>query len=332
MKKVVFVCFLALMSVMVQAQKVKKEVVGKYHYTQLPLDLALVGSESYSVEVSGDGVDGYQRDKAYAALNLEGFKELDKDSDAEGDFVVKIEKYSIQFGDPKKETSTKTVKKDGVEKKVNVYKWSADAKYKFTLSIRKDGEEVYSTEAAATKKVSGNSSESSSTAYDSFKTERNEFRSNIISAAVNTMNTQVNDKYCFPDRYVSVRSATIKPKKHNYDDYDGYFASMLAGYQTISADENAIEAAKPEFEKAIQGFEEILTQADFENKKARVNEEFATLLYNNIGHCYLLMKDYPKAMEYYTKCTELKKSFLDAKYLAGKCEDLQKRVEVNATL
>lgn len=316
---------------LIQAQKIKREVVGKYSYTQLPSDITLKSSTTYKIVGHGDYVDSYEKDKMSGAINLSGFEKKDRNTE-DVDFKIDIEKYAVKFGNSEQKTSEKTTKKDGVETKTKYYHYEVSATYKFVLRIYKDGEEVYKKENAGSETISGNENKSSSEAYKNFKSKKSDYLKNVTTNKVKAMNSGINEKYCTLNKTTSLRSAHLKPKKHKYDDYDSTFEEMKQGYLIVAEDENAVEEAKENLLKAIEGFKVILKESDPDNKKARINEKITALLYNNIGHCYFMMKEYVPASENYTKAMNIQKLFLDVYSLNSKSIDLNKRVEANKNL
>lgn len=313
----------------VLAQKLKKELLGDYTYTQLPIDVSLVGSKTYKVIGVGNeyGPNGFAR--LEEAIDLIGFEEKDRMTTNPVDFEISIEKFPVTFTKRELKSKVKTTKKDGVEVKKTWYHYVAIAKYNFVLRINKGGEVIFKTENAGEEKIIGKEFKSSANALSSFRTTKSDYRSSLIAKKVGELNAEVNDKFCFPVKKLLIRSAHVKPKKHNYDDYEKIFLDMKAGFDVVKIDENNIDAAKESLNKAIDGFEALLKESNTENKKARINHDITAALYLNIGHCYLFMKDYEKANYYYKKGFALKKMLFGATALVSVSEKMQKRVEAN---
>lgn len=331
MKKIIIViiAFAIISSSAVQAQKLKKESLGDYKYTQLPIDASLVGLKTYKVIGLGNeyGPNGITR--LEKAIDLIGFEEKDKMTTNPVDFEISVEKFPVTFTKRELKSKVKTTKKDGVEVKNTWYHYVATAKYNFVLRINKGGEVIFKTANAGEEKVVGKEFKSSPNALSNFRTTKQNYRSSLVEKKVGALNAEVNDKFCFPVKKLHVRSAHIKPKKHNYDDYEKIFLDMKAGYDVVKIDENNIDGAKESLNKAIEGFETLLKESDTGNKKARINHDITAALFLNIGHCYLFMKDYAKANEYYKKGFALKKMLFGATTLVSVSENMQKRVEAN---
>ncbi len=333
MKKLLLLTFIGAISAstVLHAQKIKREVVGKYTYTQLPIDIRLKSSKTYKIVGRGDNMDGYEKDNMSRAIYLSGFEKKDRNAN-DVDFKVDIEKYIIKFSDTEQKSSLKTIKKDGVEKKVKYYYYTCEATYKYVLKIFKDGEQIYKDINEGKDDIEGGENTSSKTAYENYKTKRKNYLNSATSEKVKEMNGAINEKFCILEKTTFLRSAHIKPKKHNYDDYVVSFEQMKNGYLIVAADENSIEKAKVDLTKAIDGFKIILKESDPENRKARINKKISALLYINIGHCYFMMKDYVAAAQNYANAMEYDKSFLDSRNMKRISEKLNKRVEANRIL
>jgi len=326
----IIVAFAIISSSSVQAQKLKKESLGDYKYTQLPSDTRLVGLENYHVEMSSDYyLDSYEKDNIENAVKLSGFDKISRTDGKQGAFLIKIWKYPVKIGDSSKKERVDIKKKDGVETKTRYYHYVAKATYKYILRIYVNGEEIYMKENSGEEVFKGNESKSSSNAYENFKSARKKYQSNISKDKVGALSAQIDEVFGYPVKKVHIRSAHIKPKKHNYDDYEKVYLDLKAGYNTVKADENNIDGAKESLSKAIEGFETILKESDLSNKKARINEDITGALYYNIGHCYLFMKDYAKANEYYNKGFELKKLLFGGSTLTNLSKDMLERAEAN---
>lgn len=326
---VVLISLLFVASVTVNAQKVKKEVVGNYKYTQLPSDLALKSYKTYKVTPHGEDVDSYVKDAIESAVKLVGFEKKGRNSD-DVDFRVDAEKYPLKSTKPERSTSEKTKKVDGVEKVTKYYTYSSTVSYKYVSRIYLNGDKIYEKHVDVKETVRGNRSTSSSTAYTNYSNELKKFKQDADTEHAGSIGYHINEIYGYPVKNQRLMSAHIKPKKHSYDDYETVFASMREGYIITSEDEDAIEAAKPSLEKAIQGFEELLKEADIENKKARINKDVTALVYLNIANCHFMLKNYTAAADAATKGTEVKRGLYNTKTIISVANKMQKRVEINA--
>ena len=310
------------------AQKVKKETVGIYSYTQLPSDTRLKECKTYKVYPYGD-INSYEKDKINDVFKLPGFEKKSRDA-GNTDFVIKVEKYQVNIDKPEKGSREEKVKnKDGTERKVKYYYYESKATYKFKIGVYKGEEEVYYKILSGDDNVRGSESSSSSTAYENYKKARSSYLSNLSKSKLSSVDNALKEKFCYLKKSVYLRSAHIKPKKYKYDDYEAAYEKMKNGYLVLKENENAIDEVKDDLTKAIEEYKTILKESDINNKKARVNNKVTTLLYVNIAHCYFLMKDYAKASEYYGMAAQLHTNFLYCGAMKKLAVKLNKRVEAN---
>lgn len=300
--------FLAFQSVNINAQRLDRESLGTYKYTQLPINPILVQFHTYRVEGEGQYSDAYRRDAVISATNIAGFEK--KGEGADVDMVVKVEEYPLRWSDAKQSSSVEKYKVDGVEKSKTVYSYSQSVTCKYVLKIyNRNGESIYSKEYSASESFSSGNYDKSGDAYNAMNKQKEYFNTNVIPNSVGALCRIVNDEVGFPVKSFDIRTALIKPKKFTYEDFDKSMEFFNKGIAIITAKEDDIEAAGVEFKEAIAIWEKMLTEANLEDRKARIDKDIATLLYLNIALCHTMLKDYPKAIELYTKGQELDKNF-----------------------
>ncbi len=307
------------------AQKIDRETIGTYEYTQPPINTALVPYSTYKVEGKGMNADAYRRDIIVNQTYLNGFEKLGEGSDA--DLRVVVEEYPVTYTESEREEKTNKTKVDGVEKSYKTYWYTCSASYKYVMKVfAKSGEKIYQKEVSGSEAISGSENKNTSEAYKSFKATKGKYHKDITSNKINSLVSTVNDQVGFPKKSASLRTGTVKAKKFKYDDFYKGFDELKKGFEAVKDNEENIEAASASLNEAISVFEEVLKESDIDNKKARVNENVTMLCYANIGISYFLMKDYAKAAEYSTKATELAKMFGCNASIKSKSEDLIKRV------
>ena len=105
----------------------------------------------------------------------------------------------------------------------------------------------------------------------------------------------------------SVRYVDEKKGRHEYDDLlqaRDYFLEAVAmlGNDKIALVNKLIQPdynrRKDTMQKAIDLWEKALSQADFDNKKARIDSKVGRHLYYNLALAYLWIDDFAKAREY----------------------------------
>lgn len=310
------------------AQKPDKINLGTYSYVQLPINTVLIHFNNYRVEGIAPNGDSYKRDAIVSRTVIEGFDK--KRGTVATDFLVKVEEYPLQWGEVERHESTDKYKDDGIEKTRKMYTYSQEVSHKYVLIILNNaGEIIYEKVKAGITDLSSGKYSSSKSAFDKLKSERNSFTKNVTTNELGTLLRDVNNQVGYPVKSVSIKTAIIKAKKHNYDDYDAAFELFKKGYEVVAANEEAVEDATEHFTAAIAGFEKMLEEADVENKKARVNEKVATVLYLNIALSYGMMRDYDKAIEYFTKGQKLNKNFGAMNTGINTMKSRKKRLEAN---
>ena len=112
--------------------------------------------------------------------------------------------------------------------------------------------------------------------------------------------------------------------------YDEALENALSGANILIGDENAIDKAKPHFDKAKEAWLFALEESNPDNKKARVNKKVTSATYYNLGICAYLLKEYKSGIEIMEKVNEVNKGFSDATHYIGKMKDLLDRVNKNS--
>lgn len=337
MKNISLVIFTALFltSNLAIGQKLDRENVGYYKYTQPPINTVLIPFNSYKVEGKGMNADAYRRDIILANTNLAGFEKMDESVDA--DLKVVVEEYPVTYEEAKRTEKVEKYKVDGVEKTRKLYTYACAVKFKYVIKIfHKNGEKLVQDEFSGVDNVQGSQSTSSSNAYEDFSNKKKSFHKEITASKVKGLCNKINDNYGFPIKSYYIRTATAKAKKENYDDFFKAYDLFKKGYTAVSENEDNIEEAATSLNEAITIWQEILKESDVENKKARINEKITMVTYANIGFCYFLMKDYPNAIEFFNKSKELDKSFGSVNNAVKISQSMVKRIaafdEANAEL
>ena len=280
---------------------------------------------TYKVEGLGMNADAYRRDIIVSQTDLNGFEKLGEGSDA--DLRIVVEEYPVTYTDAEKEEKTNKTKVDGVEKTYKTYYYNCSASYKYVMKVfAKSGEILYQKDLSGSETISGPENRNTSEAYKGFKAQKSKYHKDITTNKVSALVGTVNNQVGFPKKTASLRTGTVKAKKHNYDDFFKAFDLVKKGYEAVKTDEENIEAAATSLNEAISIFGEVLKESDIENKKARVNKNVTMLCHANIGICYFLMKDYTQAAETLAKATEINKNFGSIATLQKKSEGLVKRV------
>jgi tetratricopeptide (TPR) repeat protein len=327
--KCILIILLIGSATVIFAQRVDKEKVGIYQYVQLPSDITLVNFKTYKVDAKGMNGDAYRRDAIASNIALAGYDKIGSREDA--DFIVEVEEYPLRYGEPQRRTQERTVKVDGVEKKVTDYWYSNACNYKYVLHIfNKAGELLLTKEASGEDNIVGRTESSASKAWESYGVAVQQHESSVIPEKVSMLNSIINNVYCFPVKREDIIAGNVKAKKFDYSDVNAGYELLVAGFEIVRVNENAIDDAAVKFNEAITTFTKVLGESNLEDKKARIDKDITAMLYYNIAVSYFLMKDYTKAIENFSKAIEVKPGIFDAKSMREKTDELQRRVVINS--
>ena len=113
-----------------------------------------------------------------------------------------------------------------------------------------------------------------------------------VEAGCIAINSILNDRFCFSKktRPMTIYHAKTK-KKVDYTDLNNAALDMkMAMEKYIDRPEEAAEGIRA----CVEVWERVLTEADFENKKARINRKMAGLLYLNLINANIWLEDYDR--------------------------------------
>ena len=113
-----------------------------------------------------------------------------------------------------------------------------------------------------------------------------------VEAGCIAINSILNDRFCFSKktRPMTIYHAKTK-KKVDYSDLNNTALDMkMAMEKYIDRPEEAAEGIRA----CVAVWERVLTEADFENKKARINRKMAGLLYLNLINANIWLEDYDR--------------------------------------
>jgi len=288
----------------------------------------------YKVEVKTD--DLYKRDNIIANISLAGFKKLDQDDKQQADFTITVEPYPFTYSKAEATQSTSTSKnKDGVEVKTTTYGYSGTMTYKFVVKVSDKNDSVFfKDEYSGKTDLSTSGASSAKDAYSSYDSNRNSAPGNTISSQMGYFSNCFNEKHGYPKKGYYLEGFSVKVgRKCNFDytDLVSAYDTLASAYKIVTTNENNVDGFMKKMEPSIAKWENALKESDVENKKARINEELTCAIYHNLGVTYFLAKEYPKAIEYFTKCKDIKKSYGYAAELINIASNFQKRIEANAS-
>jgi len=152
-----------------------------------------------------------------------------------------------------------------------------------------------------------------------------------VEAGCIAINSILNDRFCFSKktRPMTIYHAKTK-KKVDYTDLNNAALDMkMAMEKYIDRPEEAAEGIRA----CVAVWERVLTEADFENNKARINRKMAGLLYLNLINANIWLEDYDRVDALFDEMRRLdtkKSAEGTADGLDTFSEDQRRRKEINS--
>ena len=152
-----------------------------------------------------------------------------------------------------------------------------------------------------------------------------------VEAGCIAINSILNDRFCFAKktRPMTIYHAKTK-KKVDYTDLNNAALDMkMAMEKYIDKPEEAAEGIRA----CVAVWEQVLTEADFDNKKARINRKMAGLMYLNLINANIWLEDYDRVDVLFDEMRRLdtkKSAEGTADGLDTFSEDQRRRKEVNS--
>ncbi len=122
-----------------------------------------------------------------------------------------------------------------------------------------------------------------------------------VNSVLTNINNTINDKCGFPVKNYNTEIYTVKKyKSHNYSDLIDGYTKAKSGYDLVYKSISRKEAAS-NLQKAINIWEDALTESNTVDNKARINDKVTALLYVNLAEAYIWLGEYTKADNYIQK-------------------------------
>lgn len=272
-----------------------------------------------------------QREYDYDALagtylTLDGFENT-----AENALNIEVVMYGFEYTNPRVVTEQKNVVKNGATQKVNYY--HIEFTYRHTMSVRvtdpQGNELMYETPVELnnyTKYESGASTSRPAVNEQILVTDAEE---KIVQTNLEFIRNLVNDAYGYKHQPRTVELAYVVDKKGEYSDVTEAYNLTKSGLGALLDDE---ASAFEKLDKAIALYTDILSKADFNDKKARIDAKVAVPMYFNLLECYFAKKDIENAQTTLSNMNtiSLDKGESDQKEELEKLIlDTKKRIEAN---
>ncbi|MAI23447.1 MAG: hypothetical protein CL828_05255 [Crocinitomicaceae bacterium] len=152
-----------------------------------------------------------------------------------------------------------------------------------------------------------------------------------VQAGCIAINSNLNDRFCFSKktRPMTIYHAKTK-KKVDYTDLNNAALDMKMAMEKYL---NQPEASAEGIRACVAVWEQVLTEADFDNKKARINRKMAGLLYLNLINANIWLEDYDRVDVLFDEMRRLdtkKSAEGTADGLDTFSEDQRRRKEINS--
>ncbi|MBO75210.1 MAG: hypothetical protein CMD33_08055 [Flavobacteriales bacterium] len=152
-----------------------------------------------------------------------------------------------------------------------------------------------------------------------------------VQAGCIAINMVLNDRFCFSKktRPMTIYHAKTK-KKVDYTDLNNAALDMKMAMEKYL---NQPEASAEGIRACVAVWEQVLAEADFDNKKARINRKMAGLLYLNLINANIWLEDYDRVDVLFDEMRRLdtkKSAEGTADGLDTFSEDQRRRKEINS--
>ena len=133
-----------------------------------------------------------------------------------------------------------------------------------------------------------------------------------IESIMSRINQYLNDQYGYVkvSRYANVY--TVKNRKGEYDDVEKATDFAVSGYKNYTEHQ---EDAVKDLANAIAIWEKILTEANYDDSKARIDEKVGTAMLKNIIFASVITNEFEKANKYLTTFKTLRLSYDDKQFV-----------------
>ncbi|MFA0964781.1 hypothetical protein AB9P05_23435 [Roseivirga sp. BDSF3-8] len=266
------------------------------------------------------------------AMELHGYEEVESDGDV--NIYVSLGTFGYQnrkFNSEKKETKNK----EGKVTTYYEYWYTFEYKYPVRLVIedKANGTELYNGFISNSQDYSSASTDrvrKSDQLSNEWNSTVNKMRSDLLSRHLGTISGYISDEYGFTPstQYVQLR----KIKKFKKFDYEGLNKACEDTETALSNMEPTMDYLtddlKATLEASLAVWEKELSEADYSEKKARINEKVASVLLNNIAVANYWLARFDKVSEVIEKADGLKSDGW-TNSMKRDMEDLMARREAN---
>jgi len=134
------------------------------------------------------------------------------------------------------------------------------------------------------------------------QTHVDKMETKVVDDNMNIIKWLINDKLGTTTQTRDVEVVYVNNKKGDYDDLETAMFDAKEGFTMLLSRE---EEAKAKIGSAIEAWDAALQEADFDDKKARINDKVVPDLYNNLLFACAMIQDFDKADDYYAESLRL---------------------------
>lgn len=252
---------------------------------------------------------------ANSYIKLEGFNKSDENALIVTTTLYGFDDTELELKSEEKSTVTTNKDKTTTTTKYRSYWYEASYKHPINLKVQTPTGEVLFDETLSEfneYKLYKSAANKNSAPSINQAELKEQLEDKIVKENMAAINALLNDRFGFPTMTRSISVNIVKPKKHNYDDYDNAFDAVSDGYKTLFDD---YPKASEKIKEAIAIWEKALEESNLEDKKARIDADVTIATYFNLIEAYLWLNDYEKVKSYMRTVGKLKISRKENKLL-----------------
>ena len=133
-----------------------------------------------------------------------------------------------------------------------------------------------------------------------------------VETIMTNINNFLNDQYGYTKLTRNAVLYYVKNRKGEYDDVEKARDFALSGYKNYTEHQ---EDAIKDIQSAIEIWEKTMTEVNYEDSKARIDEKVGTALLKNLIFATIMTNEFVKANKYMTDFKKLRLSYDDKQFI-----------------
>ena len=133
-----------------------------------------------------------------------------------------------------------------------------------------------------------------------------------VETIMTNINNFLNDQYGYTKLTRNAVLYYVKNRKGEYDDVEKARDFALSGYKNYTEHQ---EDAIKDIQSAIEIWEKIMTEVNYDDNKARIDEKVGTALLKNLIFATIMTNEFVKANKYMTDFKKLRLSYDDKQFI-----------------